>query len=324
MPLGEIVFDIGGGIPNGKALQGRADRRPFRRLHPAAAPQRPGRLRRRCRSSAPSWARAASSSWTRTPAWSTSPASSSSSRRTRAAASARPAASAPSACSRSSSASREGEGEEGDIERLDRPRRDHQARPRSAASARRRPTRCSRRSATSATSTRRTSATSTARPASARRCSRRAAATPARRASTSRASSRLVGEERYDEALQAAPRAQPAGQHLRPRLLPPLREQVPAREPRRRRWRSATSSASWSSRRRNRSCPRCVVDDENARRKVAIVGAGPAGLSAAYFLARLGYKPVVFEAETQGRAACSSRRSRPTGCRATSSSARSR
>ncbi len=36
---------------------------------------------------------------------------------------------------------------------------------------------------------------------------------------------------------------------------------------------------------------------ENARRAVAIIGAGPAGLSCAYFLARLGYKPVVFESE---------------------------
>jgi len=32
------------------------------------------------------------------------------------------------------------------------------------------------------------------------------------------------------------------------------------------------------------------------RRKVAIVGAGPAGLSAAYFLARMGYKATIFEA----------------------------
>jgi NADH-quinone oxidoreductase subunit F len=35
----------------------------------------------------------------------------------------------------------------------------------------------------------------------------------------------------------------------------------------------------------------------NAKRKIAIIGAGPAGLSCAYFLARLGYKPTVFEGE---------------------------
>ncbi len=35
----------------------------------------------------------------------------------------------------------------------------------------------------------------------------------------------------------------------------------------------------------------------NAIRKIAIIGAGPAGLSCAYFLARMGYKPVVFESE---------------------------
>ena len=35
----------------------------------------------------------------------------------------------------------------------------------------------------------------------------------------------------------------------------------------------------------------------NAHRKVAIIGAGPAGLSCAYFLARLGYMPKVFEGE---------------------------
>ena len=37
----------------------------------------------------------------------------------------------------------------------------------------------------------------------------------------------------------------------------------------------------------------------NATRKVAIAGAGPAGLTCAYFLARLGYCPKVFEAEAQ-------------------------
>ena len=37
----------------------------------------------------------------------------------------------------------------------------------------------------------------------------------------------------------------------------------------------------------------------NATRKIAIVGAGPAGLSCAYFLARLGYRPRVFEGESR-------------------------
>jgi len=41
-----------------------------------------------------------------------------------------------------------------------------------------------------------------------------------------------------------------------------------------------------------------VRDSEtNGSRKIAIIGAGPAGLSCAYFLARLGYRPRVFEAE---------------------------
>jgi NADH-quinone oxidoreductase subunit F len=43
--------------------------------------------------------------------------------------------------------------------------------------------------------------------------------------------------------------------------------------------------------------PEVRENAENAKRKIAIVGAGPAGLSCAYFLARLGYRPHVFEAE---------------------------
>ena len=43
--------------------------------------------------------------------------------------------------------------------------------------------------------------------------------------------------------------------------------------------------------------PEVLTDAERAKRWVAIVGAGPAGLSCAYFLARLGYRPRVFEAE---------------------------
>jgi NADH-quinone oxidoreductase subunit F len=43
--------------------------------------------------------------------------------------------------------------------------------------------------------------------------------------------------------------------------------------------------------------PEVRENPENARRKIAIVGAGPAGLSCAYFLARLGYQPKVYESE---------------------------
>ncbi len=43
-----------------------------------------------------------------------------------------------------------------------------------------------------------------------------------------------------------------------------------------------------------------VMEDENrARHKVAIIGAGPSGLSCAYFLARIGYKPTVFESRPE-------------------------
>ncbi|MHB9062472.1 MAG: NADH-ubiquinone oxidoreductase-F iron-sulfur binding region domain-containing protein [Pirellulaceae bacterium] len=43
--------------------------------------------------------------------------------------------------------------------------------------------------------------------------------------------------------------------------------------------------------------PEMRENPENARRKIAIIGAGPAGLSCAYFLARMGYQPKVYEAE---------------------------
>ncbi len=45
--------------------------------------------------------------------------------------------------------------------------------------------------------------------------------------------------------------------------------------------------------------PEVRENAENAKRKVAVIGAGPAGLSCAYFLARLGYQPKVFESESR-------------------------
>ncbi len=43
--------------------------------------------------------------------------------------------------------------------------------------------------------------------------------------------------------------------------------------------------------------PEILENQRNASRKIAIVGSGPAGLSCGYFLARLGYKPTIFESQ---------------------------
>ncbi|MGI5940364.1 MAG: NADH-quinone oxidoreductase subunit NuoF [Thermoleophilia bacterium] len=43
--------------------------------------------------------------------------------------------------------------------------------------------------------------------------------------------------------------------------------------------------------------PEVRENAENAQKKIAIIGAGPAGLSCAYFLGRLGYKPTILEKE---------------------------
>ncbi len=45
--------------------------------------------------------------------------------------------------------------------------------------------------------------------------------------------------------------------------------------------------------------PKVLKSDENAGKKIAIIGAGPAGLSCAYFLCRLGYRPTIFEAASR-------------------------
>ena len=45
--------------------------------------------------------------------------------------------------------------------------------------------------------------------------------------------------------------------------------------------------------------PEVRENPQNAKRKIALIGAGPAGLSCAYFLARLGYQPKVYEAESR-------------------------
>ena len=59
MPLGDLIYDIGGGMLVGQGVQGGPDRRPLGRLHPQAAPERARSTTNRSPNSARSWARAA-------------------------------------------------------------------------------------------------------------------------------------------------------------------------------------------------------------------------------------------------------------------------
>ena len=118
MTIRQIVEEIGGGWPAGRLS------RPCRSAGPPAAacpPSWPTRrsITRPWPSSAPSWAPAAWSCWTRATAWSISPATSSASPSTSRAASVPSAASARGGCWTSSIASRSGGGKAGDLEQLE-------------------------------------------------------------------------------------------------------------------------------------------------------------------------------------------------------------
>ena len=100
----------------------------------------------------------------------------------------------------------------------------------------------------------------------------------------------LVGEKRYAEALRLHRERNPFAAVCARVCFHPCEDKCrrstlddPSR--------SAASSASWWTRRRTFQLPEVRDNPANAKRKIAIVGAGPAGLSCAYFLARLGYKP---------------------------------
>ena len=163
--LRHVIFDVGGGIKDGQQVQGRAARRPLRRLRAGQPAGHAGRLREPRRDRRHRRLRRHGRGRRQAPAWSTWPGTSCSSPRTRAAASACPAASAPSACSRSSSASPPATASQGDIELLEELavniKKTQPLRPRPDGAR----TRCSPPSSTSATSTRRTSTSTAARPA---------------------------------------------------------------------------------------------------------------------------------------------------------------
>jgi NADH-quinone oxidoreductase subunit F len=106
----------------------------------------------------------------------------------------------------------------------------------------------------------------------------------------------LVGEKRYDEALKLHRNRNPFASVCARVCFHTCEEKC----------RRATLDNSVSIRGIKRfmvdqetemQLPEIRANAENAKKKIAIIGGGPAGISCAFFLARLGYKPVVFEKE---------------------------
>ena len=104
----------------------------------------------------------------------------------------------------------------------------------------------------------------------------------------------LVAAGRFDEAYRVAAAAQSLPQRLRPRLHPSLRDRLRARRGRRAGGHRRPQALRG---RRGRAdagvAPAPVIHEES----VAVVGGGPAGLTAARDLAELGYATTVFEAQ---------------------------
>ncbi len=108
----------------------------------------------------------------------------------------------------------------------------------------------------------------------------------------------LVGEERYDEALKLHRERNPLASICARVCFHPCESKC---------MRASLDGALairhvkrfMVEQEKDAQLPEIQENAENAARKVAVVGSGPAGLSAAYFLARLGYKPIVFEAESK-------------------------
>ncbi len=106
----------------------------------------------------------------------------------------------------------------------------------------------------------------------------------------------LVGEERYDEALRVHRNRNPLASICARVCFHPCESKCQ---------RAGIDSAVairhvkrfMVEQEQEALLPDVIENEANAARKVAIIGGGPAGLSCAFFLARLGYKPTIFEAE---------------------------
>ena len=242
-PLGEIIYDIGGGIPGGKKFKAAQIGGPSGGCIPREHLERAGRLRDRSPSSAPSWAPAASSSWTRTRCMVDLARFFLDFIQDESCGKCPPCRVGTKRMLEILNRICDGKGEEGDIERLDGPRREDQGH-RACGLGQTAPN--------PVLSTIRHFRHEYDAHIRDKHCQAGVCAAlfaravperlPGRRR---RAGLRLAGRR---EALRRgpapAPRAQPVRLDLRPRLLPPLREQVPARDPRRAASPSAASSAS--------------------------------------------------------------------------------
>ncbi len=106
----------------------------------------------------------------------------------------------------------------------------------------------------------------------------------------------LVGEERYDEAIMLHRERNPLADICGRICFHPCESKC----------RRSTLDLPlaikqvkrfMTSREKEPLLPEIRQNKVNAEKKIAIIGAGPAGLSCAYFLARLGYKPTILEAQ---------------------------
>ena len=306
--LREIVFDDRRRHPRRQEVQGRADRRSVGRLHPRAARWTSSSTTRPSRSSAPSWARAAWSSWTRTPAWWTWPSSSWSS-------------SSNESCGKCIPC-REGTKRMLEIlQAITRPRRRENGSDallrfqgvmqlKQLAETIRISSLCGlgQTAPNPVLSTLRLFRDEYEAHIFDRALPGRHLQGAGRRALPDRlpgghrgvALRRARRPRRNRAGLPGHPRRQPVPVGVRPRVQPPLRGRLPLRRHGRRAHRGPRAQALRGGPRRSQVRTAVTVKPATDKsKKVAVIGAGPSGLTAAHYLSLKGHKVTVFEKENE-------------------------